>query len=524
MTTRPRPWHVLRHPDFLVTTTALLTLWLLLALVTFVYVVHESVEQQELELRILADEVGGRLRSQLKTQEAVLNGFAAFLGSGVATREGTRRYATEVIAPHSHIYLLEAARRVTNGERRQFEASLSSQLGRPVAIRSFSYDRSREWAPVSDKPATYPVVFLHPPNPDTDEVIGLDLDSVPFFRSLLIDAEMRNRITASRPFELVEGGRAYLMLQSVLSAGNRTNPVHNPDPVLRGGLYAMLLARTAELEPRGIDIRHGYRAYLHTGNDAGAAVLFERQAAPASTFSRWLFPNMHYVLEDRDLANPLTLELERQVRWSDIDQASLAAIGLLSIASLTLLLVFLYQIRQREATQDRRVRDITRQTLYDPVTGLASRILLLDQLRSALLDAGQLEARLGVLSLNLEGMSAIRERSGSPATDSLLRQAASRISALLSDGEIVAHVADNEFVIVQPRVRSDDDVHALAEKLVSALADAFSLAGSDVTLRPYVGFATHPEHGSNAENLVVKASAAGFAARRSGWRNIARAD
>lgn len=515
----------IRSPDFLVMSVALLTLWVLLAAVTFLYVVHESVEQQELELRILADEMGGRLRNQLKTQEAVLNGFAAFLGSGVATRDGAARYVGAAVNPHDHIYMLEAARRIGNDERRQFEQVMTELRSKPFSIRNFSYDRTRQWSPVSDKAATYPIVFLHPANPDSDAVIGLDLDSVPHLRSVLIDAEVRNRATASRPFDLVEGGRAYLMLQPVhTSLAGGTAAVANPDPVLNGTLYAMLLARTIDLEPRSVDARHAYRAYLHTGNDAGPSTLFERAASPASAFSRLLFPKMQYVLDDRDLSNPMTLEIERQIRWSDIDTASLAAIGLLSIASLALLLTFLYQMRQREVAQDRHVRDITRQALYDPVTGLASRILLLDHLRSALAGAHESEGRLAVLALNLEGMTALRERAGSSATDSVLRQAASRINDTLSGTSTVAVAADNEFVIVLPDVKGDEDALAMAEKLVACVGEPFPLAGEHTVLRPYVGFTVFPEHGSNAENLVAKASEAGFAARRSGWRNIARAD
>lgn len=525
MNNRFKPKRENRSPDFLVMSVALLTLWVLLAAVTFLYVVHESVEQQELELRILADEMGGRLRSQLKTQEAVLNGFAAFLGSGVATRDAAMRYAGTAVGPHDHIYLLEAARRIGNGERRQFEFVMTELRSKPFTIRSFSYDRAREWAPVSDKATTYPIVFLHPPSPDNDAVIGLDLDSVPHLRTVLIDAEMRNRATASRPFDLIEGGRAYLVLQPVRAslAGSAT-AVANPDPVLNGTLYAMLVSRTIDLEPHSVDPRHAYRAYLHTGNDAGPSMLFERAALPASALSRLLFPNMHYVLYDRDLANPMTLEIERQIRWSDIDTASLAAIGLLSIASLALLLTFLYQMRQREVAQDRHVRDITRQALYDPVTGLASRIMLLDRLRSALAGAHESEGRVAVLALNIEGMTALRERAGSSATDSVLRQTASRISSTLASTATVAVVADNEFVIVLPDVDGDEDAQSMAEKLVACVGEPFPLAGDHAVLRPYVGFTVFPEHGSNAENLVAKASEAGLAARRSGWRNIARAD
>lgn len=505
-------------------TIALIGLWALLAVTTFVYVVHESVEDRELEMRTLADEMGGRLRARLKTQEDVLNGFAAYLASGGATRDGAARYVAAAIEPHDHIYLLEAARRVERNERRDFESTMRSVVA-SFSIRAFSYDRTREWSRVADKPATYPIVFLHPRTADNESVIGLDLDSVPHLRALLANAEMRPQPTASRPFDLVEGGRAYVMLQPVRVAKSAgSSRLDNVDPVFNGSLYAMLVCRTAALEPRSVDPRLALRAYLDTGGDSGPSLLFERDATPATAMSRWLFPTMRYALIDRDLSSPLTLEIERQISWSDINQASLAAIGLLTIASLALLLVFLYQMRQREAAQDRHVREITRHALYDPVTGLASRILLLDRLRSAVDKAGANAEKVAVLSVNLEGMTAIREQSGTSATDSLLRQAASRISGTFTEAATVATVADNEFLVVAPDVTDNEEVLMLAEKLVDSLARPFPLAGEYAVLRPYVGYTVFPQHGSNAENLVAKASAAGFAARRSGWKNIARAE
>lgn len=521
---RQNKTRALAHPDFVVTAVALLSLWAMLALTTFIYVVHESVEDQEVELRTLADEVGGRLRAKLKAQETVLNGFAAYLASGSATREGAARYAATAVKPHDHIYLLEAARRVERAARTDFETVMRGIID-PFAIRSFSYDRTRQWTPVADKPATYPIIFMYPRTADNESVIGLDLDSAPHLRAVLINAEMRNRATASRPFDLAEGGNAYLMLQPVRSGvAAGASHIKNPDPLFDGSLYAVLLCRTADLEPQGIDRRHGYRAYVHAGGDAGPALLFARDAASVSAISRWLFPLMHYTLNDRDLDNPLTLTIERQVAWSDINQASLAAIGMLAIASLTLLIVFLYQMRQRELDQDRHVREVTRQALYDPVTGLASRILLLDRLRSAIEKAATNTEKVAVMSLNLEGMTAVREKSGTSATDSLLRQAASRITGMLAETATVATVADNEFLMVVPDIADNEEVLILSEKLVDSLAQPFPLAGDYATLRPYVGYTLFPQHGSNAENLVAKASAAGFSARRSGWQNIARAE
>lgn len=524
MKTRQSRQRALAHPDFLITATALIGLWAMIAIITFVYVVHESVEDQEAELRTIADQAGGRLRAQLKTQEAVLHGFAAHLASGNATRDGAIRYAAAAMKPYEHIYMLEVARRVEDRARKDFENVMRSVID-PFAIRSFSYDRSREWAPVADKPAAYPIVFLYPRTQDNEAVLGLDLDSVPHLRSIVINAEMRPRAVASRSFDLAEGGRAYLMLKPVRGVtATGTALVDNPDPIFDGSLYAMLICRTAALEPQGVDSRHSIRATLLVGGDLGPSVLFERDAKPVSALSRWLFPNMRYTLSDHELDNPLTLDIERQISWSDINQASLAAISLLAIASLALLLVFLYQMRQRELDQDRHIREMTRQALYDPVTGLASRILLLDRLRSAIEKAATRSEKVAVLSVNLEGMTAMREQSGTAATDSLLRQAASRITGELPESATIATVADNEFLIVVPDIGDNEEAHAIAEKLIDSLAKPFPLAGDYAALRPYLGYTLFPQHGSNAENLVVKASAAGFSARRSGWQNIARAE
>ena len=56
---------------------------------------------------------------------------------------------------------------------------------------------------------------MAPFNPQAKEVLGLDVSSVPFLARALKQAVQTNKVVASKPFELAEGGRAYVLFKQL---------------------------------------------------------------------------------------------------------------------------------------------------------------------------------------------------------------------------------------------------------------------------------------------------------------------
>jgi diguanylate cyclase (GGDEF)-like protein/PAS domain S-box-containing protein len=176
------------------------------------------------------------------------------------------------------------------------------------------------------------------------------------------------------------------------------------------------------------------------------------------------------------------------------------------------------------------VRDVTERVLahehirhlafHDRLTGLANRMKLEDDLRSALAAADRHDDLVGVIFLDLDDFKPINDDLGHATGDFVLQQVAQRLRSCVREGDTVARLGGDEFLIVVTRVASRDDIAAVARKLEEAVAQPIPIEGyGDVRVTTSAGLATY-EPGEAAEDLMNRADHAMYRAKQagvSGW-------
>jgi diguanylate cyclase (GGDEF)-like protein/PAS domain S-box-containing protein len=113
---------------------------------------------------------------------------------------------------------------------------------------------------------------------------------------------------------------------------------------------------------------------------------------------------------------------------------------------------------------------------YDPLTQLPNRRLLLDRLDQAL-HAGTRHARKNaLLFVDLDNFKSLNDTLGHHQGDMLLMQVAQRLKTCLRDGDTVARLGSDEFVVMLENL-SEDDIEAAtqAETVASNVLKAFQL-------------------------------------------------
>lgn len=119
----------------------------------------------------------------------------------------------------------------------------------------------------------------------------------------------------------------------------------------------------------------------------------------------------------------------------------------------------------------RDVTDIVRaeeqlrhEALHDELTGLPNRSLLLDRLEAALMRSVRDGREIAVLFCDLDGFKMVNDTAGHSAGDAVLRGVAHRLLGAVRDGDTVARVGGDEFVVIVEPWNRPGTEHTSPEK------------------------------------------------------------
>jgi diguanylate cyclase (GGDEF)-like protein/PAS domain S-box-containing protein len=157
---------------------------------------------------------------------------------------------------------------------------------------------------------------------------------------------------------------------------------------------------------------------------------------------------------------------------------------------------------------------------HDALTGLPNRVLLRDRIQQAIAQAHRGGSQLAVLFIDLDRFKTINDSLGHQLGDRLLQSVASRILVCVREGDTVARVGGDEFVIVIPDLASAADASTVSAKILEVLANAFHLHGTDLHVAASIGIALYPNDGADAETLMRNADTAMYHAKDSGRANF----
>ena len=158
---------------------------------------------------------------------------------------------------------------------------------------------------------------------------------------------------------------------------------------------------------------------------------------------------------------------------------------------------------------------LRRLRLYDQLTGLPNRMMLLNRLGRALVESARTTRPLALLILALDHFEEVTSTLGHHGGDLIVRDLSARLGDALGDADRVARLRGAEFGVLLPDA---DGVFArqVGERIVTALEKPFMVNKLPIEVAANVGIAVAPEHATEAEGLLRRADAALQAARRIG--------
>ncbi len=155
--------------------------------------------------------------------------------------------------------------------------------------------------------------------------------------------------------------------------------------------------------------------------------------------------------------------------------------------------------------------------LYDELTGLPNRALMLDRAECMLARAGRQSGLLvGALFIDIDWFEDVNERLGRAAGDEILRIVAERLAGVVRAGDTVGRLGSDEFVLLVESAARGARLDSLARRVVEALHTPFDVAGQgpDFLLTASIGVAFGRY--ATAEDLLRDAQLALHAAKAAG--------
>jgi diguanylate cyclase (GGDEF)-like protein/PAS domain S-box-containing protein len=174
-------------------------------------------------------------------------------------------------------------------------------------------------------------------------------------------------------------------------------------------------------------------------------------------------------------------------------------------------------ITQRKAAEDKS----NYLALYDPLTNLPNRRLLLDRLTHALASATRTGRGGALLFLDLDHFKTLNDTLGHDVGDLLLQQVAERLTACVREGDTVARLGGDEFVVIleglsEQEVDAATQAEAVGEKILTRFIQPYQFKGYEYHITSSIGIALFGKNNLKSDELLKQADIAMYQAKKLG--------
>ena len=151
--------------------------------------------------------------------------------------------------------------------------------------------------------------------------------------------------------------------------------------------------------------------------------------------------------------------------------------------------------------------ELEHKALYDSLTELPYRLLLVDRLRHALNVARRDASPLAVFVVDIVRLREINDLLGHESGDLVLKEVALRLRKSLRDSDTIARLSGDEFAVVFP-VNASEDAPVVAAKIQALFEQPIVIGDTPLEIEGAIGISFYPEHGDEPEILLQHADIA----------------
>ncbi|HIQ27265.1 MAG TPA: EAL domain-containing protein [Sulfurovum sp.] len=161
-----------------------------------------------------------------------------------------------------------------------------------------------------------------------------------------------------------------------------------------------------------------------------------------------------------------------------------------------------------------------RYAYYDILTNIPNRTLLMDKLKSFLIDNNQKEYA-ALLVFDIDNFKKVNETYGHDVGDNLLKQVVIRIEKIISTAETFSRISGNKFVIFIPKLnkeekQSQENIKQYIDTINKQFILPLNLAGEEYHLSFTIGAVLFNDDSASAYDLLKRSETAMYRAKGAG--------
>jgi len=177
------------------------------------------------------------------------------------------------------------------------------------------------------------------------------------------------------------------------------------------------------------------------------------------------------------------------------------------------LIVPIMDITDRKRSEERIQQLATR----DALTDLPNRLLLNDRLALGINQALRHGGSLALLFIDLDRFKYINDSLGHVIGDAFLKSVAERLSGIMRQGDTLARIGGDEFVVLLENiVAMEDAAGQVARKILDCFAEPFSVEGHTLSCSCSIGISVFPSDATDPQMLIRDADTAMYNVKEGG--------
>ncbi|MCL2657049.1 MAG: EAL domain-containing protein [Betaproteobacteria bacterium] len=214
-----------------------------------------------------------------------------------------------------------------------------------------------------------------------------------------------------------------------------------------------------------------------------------------------------------------TIQIHSNDEFADLSRAFQYMIDRLG-ASRARLLEYQNQLEDRVFARTNQLEQATAQAMdlaqRDTLTGLPNRAHFNDILEYAISRHHADGEQLALLFLDLDLFKRINDTLGHQAGDRLLTSIAEKLQHCVREGDLIARIGGDEFVMLARHIKSFQQVTRIARRILNTFSAPIDIAGNALKISFSIGISLCPEHGTDTPSLLRCADLAMYAAKEQG--------